>query len=222
MNESEANQTMEKKCPQCGAPLPSGVLEGLCPACLFKQGVAAETAVPPETAPFQPPSVEEVARLFPQLEILAFIGKGGMGAVYQGPPAGVGSPRRVEDSAAADRQRSGFCRALQSGSPRAGKVEPSQHRRRSRIRPGERAAVLPHGIRGWFEPAAVGAGRQTLAAPGAADCAADLRGAAIRPRRRHRPSRHQAGQHPGGQEGSGENRRFRHRQDLWAGRRRRI
>jgi len=83
MNESETNQTMEKKCPQCGAPLPSGVLDGLCPTCLFKQGATADTAVPPDTAPFQPPSVEEVARLFPQLEILAFIGKGGMGAVYQ-------------------------------------------------------------------------------------------------------------------------------------------
>ena len=34
-------------------------------------------------SPFQPPSLEEVARLFPQLEILAFIGKGGMGAVYK-------------------------------------------------------------------------------------------------------------------------------------------
>ena len=36
-----------------------------------------------ESVPFQPPSLEEVARLFPQLEILAFIGKGGMGAVYK-------------------------------------------------------------------------------------------------------------------------------------------
>ena len=83
MNESEANPNMDNKCPQCGAPLPSGVLAGLCPACLFKQGAAADTAVPPETTAFQPPSVEEVARLFPQLEILAFIGKGGMGAVYK-------------------------------------------------------------------------------------------------------------------------------------------
>ena len=63
--------------------MPSGVLTGLCPACLFKQGAAADTGVPPDTAPFQPPSVEEVARLFPQLEIIALIGKGGMGAVYQ-------------------------------------------------------------------------------------------------------------------------------------------
>jgi predicted Ser/Thr protein kinase len=82
MSDAEANEPMEK-CPKCGAPLPSGVLAGLCPACLFKQGAAAETSSQPEPAPFQPPTVEEVARLFPQLEILAFIGKGGMGAVYR-------------------------------------------------------------------------------------------------------------------------------------------
>ena len=83
MNDSQANPNMENKCPKCGAPLPSGVLAGLCPACLFKQGAAADTAVPPETMAFQPPSVEQVAKLFPQLEIIAFIGKGGMGAVYK-------------------------------------------------------------------------------------------------------------------------------------------
>src|ERR1700722_17153172 len=84
MNEAEQNNpTMEQKCPQCGAPLPSGVLAGLCPACLMKQGGSMDTGAGPEAASFQPPSVEEVARLFPQLEIIAFIGKGGMGAVYK-------------------------------------------------------------------------------------------------------------------------------------------
>src|SRR5258706_14782947 len=83
MNEPETDPKMENKCPQCGASLPTGALEGLCPACLLKQGAAAETSVQPETAPFQPPSLEEIARMFPQLEILAFIGKGGMGAVYK-------------------------------------------------------------------------------------------------------------------------------------------
>ncbi len=81
MNKSETNPKMPKKCPQCGATLPTGALEGLCPACLLRQG--PETGPFSESAPFQPPSVEEVARLFPQLEILAFLGKGGMGAVYQ-------------------------------------------------------------------------------------------------------------------------------------------
>ena len=73
----------EKKCAQCGALLPTGALAGLCPACLLKQGVAADTATQPATPPFEPPPVAEVARLFPQLEILALIGQGGMGAVYQ-------------------------------------------------------------------------------------------------------------------------------------------
>ena len=72
---------MPDKCPKCSAVLPSGALEGLCPACLLRQG--PETGPPPDGVPFQPPAVEEVARLFPQLEILGFIGKGGMGAVYK-------------------------------------------------------------------------------------------------------------------------------------------
>jgi predicted Ser/Thr protein kinase len=83
MSEQESDQSMEKKCPECGAAVPSGALEGLCPACLLKQGVAAETITPHEGSAFQPPGLDEVAKLFPQLEILGFIGKGGMGAVYK-------------------------------------------------------------------------------------------------------------------------------------------
>ncbi len=81
MSESASETNMPNKCPQCGATLPPGALEGLCPACLLRQG--AETSPPPDSAPFQPPGVEEVARLFPQLEIQALLGKGGMGAVYK-------------------------------------------------------------------------------------------------------------------------------------------
>ena len=71
------------KCPQCGTPLPAGTLAGLCPACLLKQGAADETATGGQSPPFQPPSIAELAPLFPQLEILELIGKGGMGAVYK-------------------------------------------------------------------------------------------------------------------------------------------
>src|SRR6266571_1825278 len=83
MNEAEADPNMPKKCPQCGTTLPKSALAGLCPACLLKQDAETETSTQSETEKFQPPTVEEVAKLFPQLEILAFIGKGGMGAVYK-------------------------------------------------------------------------------------------------------------------------------------------
>jgi hypothetical protein len=71
------------KCPQCGTPLPSGALAGLCPACLLKMGAAADTATDAKGKTFTPPPVAELALLFPQLEILELIGKGGMGAVYK-------------------------------------------------------------------------------------------------------------------------------------------
>jgi serine/threonine protein kinase/tetratricopeptide (TPR) repeat protein len=71
------------KCPQCGTPLPSGALAGLCPACLLKMGAAADTITDAKQPAFHPPSVAELAPLFPQLEILELIGKGGMGAVYK-------------------------------------------------------------------------------------------------------------------------------------------
>src|ERR1019366_7075935 len=83
MNEAGMDQTKPEKCPQCGALLPTGALAELCPACLLQQGAAADTATHPAAKPFVPPAVEEVARLFPQLEILGFLGKGGMGAVYK-------------------------------------------------------------------------------------------------------------------------------------------
>src|SRR5688572_14763894 len=73
----------DPRCPQCGAPLVPGALAGLCPACLLRQGVADDSVTGAPRRAFEPPSPEEIAALFPQLEILEFIGKGGMGAVYK-------------------------------------------------------------------------------------------------------------------------------------------
>src|SRR5580698_9129007 len=83
MNESASAMPPEATCPQCGTPLPAGALAGLCPACLLKQGAAADTGTQPAAQPFEPPPVAEIARLFPQFEIVALLGKGGMGAVYK-------------------------------------------------------------------------------------------------------------------------------------------
>jgi tRNA A-37 threonylcarbamoyl transferase component Bud32 len=76
-------EILSAKCPQCGTPLPGGALAGLCPACLLKAGVTADTVTDVKQPPFTPPALAELAPLFPQLELLALLGKGGMGAVYK-------------------------------------------------------------------------------------------------------------------------------------------
>lgn len=58
-------------------------LGGLSPADLLRQGAAADTLLDGPRAPFVPPSLEEMATIFPQFEILELIGQGGMGAVYR-------------------------------------------------------------------------------------------------------------------------------------------
>src|ERR1035438_8803541 len=85
MDTVKSNQPMPEgnRCPQCGTPLPAGALAGLCPACLLKAGVAADTITDAKQPAFNPPSVAELAAKFPQLEIQELIGKGGMGAVYK-------------------------------------------------------------------------------------------------------------------------------------------
>src|ERR1017187_8598276 len=76
-------EIMPRKCPQCGAALQPDAPEGLCPACLLQRGFATEAGVPSGQSSFVPPPISELAKLFPQLEILECLGRGGMGAVYK-------------------------------------------------------------------------------------------------------------------------------------------
>ncbi|GMW00899.1 MAG: hypothetical protein AMXMBFR84_20360 [Candidatus Hydrogenedentota bacterium] len=71
-----------KSCTNCQKPLAQGAIHGLCPECLLKAGI--DTGSGTETpARFVAPSLDDLAQSFGGLELLEFVGQGGMGAVYR-------------------------------------------------------------------------------------------------------------------------------------------
>ena len=82
--------TKPESCPKCATDLTDDAPEGLCPACLFQQALEDSDfengALGQSNSPapaFVPPAPADLARYFPQLEILELLGQGGMGAVYK-------------------------------------------------------------------------------------------------------------------------------------------
>ena len=81
------NEPSAPHCQRCGAALAADAAEGLCPRCLLALNLGPQTQLTGEEAtgrqPAEPPAIAELAPLFPQLEILELLGRGGMGAVYR-------------------------------------------------------------------------------------------------------------------------------------------
>jgi serine/threonine protein kinase/Flp pilus assembly protein TadD len=79
-----ASASIPPECPRCGVKLAADAPEGLCIACLAKLNLTADSVLTGGAAlRREPPSLEEIAPYFPQLELLACLGRGGMGVVYK-------------------------------------------------------------------------------------------------------------------------------------------
>ena len=70
-------------CPKCLSAIPADAPEGSCPKCLLNAGFETQSEPGAPQGRFTPPPPEELAKQFPQLEIIELLGAGGMGMVYK-------------------------------------------------------------------------------------------------------------------------------------------
>ena len=73
----------QRTCPSCGVAIPANAPQGICPKCLMAAAAVTTDAGQTGAKRPEPPSLERLSAAFPQLEVIEFIGQGGMGAVYK-------------------------------------------------------------------------------------------------------------------------------------------
>ena len=71
----------DPRCPRCQKPIGADAPHGLCPKCVLD--AVAKTGTEVRDVKASHPSLDEVAKCFPELEIVEVIGIGGMGVVYK-------------------------------------------------------------------------------------------------------------------------------------------
>ena len=202
-------------CQRCGAAVGPEAAQGLCPACLLQEGLRDSQAatLPSMAAGNSAAELAELGRLFPQLEVLELVGRGGMGVVYKARQRGLDRLVALKILPPEVDRDPGFRERFVREARALARLTHPQHRGRLRLRAGG-GAILLSAWSSWMGPtfAHMLHGGPSDAAGGDGGSSRRLCDAlAVRPRGGDRPSRHQAGKHPAGSQGAGEDRR------LWPG-----